>query len=283
MAALRAAEPVSRGAMTPVPYRVASRREETHDTVTLELEPLADHVVPRPGQFAMLYAFGVGEIPVSTSGDPSRDGPLSHTIRGVGAVSRALAGSAPGDVIGVRGPFGTVWPLDEVEGGDLVVVAGGIGLAPLRPVVYEALARRERFGSICLLVGARSPGELLFTAELEEWRGRFDLDVDVTVDGAPGGWRGRVGVVTELVPGAAFDPERARALVCGPEVMITFTARALGERGLPHEQIYVSLERNMKCAVGHCGHCQLGPNLICRDGAVFRYDEVQQLMAVREL
>ncbi len=269
--------------MTPVPYRVVSRCEETHDTVTLELEPLADRVVPQPGQFAMLYAFGVGEIPVSTSGDAARDGPLTHTIRGVGAVSRTLAGSAPGDVIGVRGPFGTPWPVDEATGGDLVLVAGGIGLAPLRPVIYHALAHRERFGAVCLLVGARAPGELLFASELEEWRGRFDLDVDVTVDGAPGDWRGRVGLVTKLVPGAHFDPDRALALVCGPEVMMSFVARALLERGLGRDRIHVSLERNMRCAVGHCGHCQLGPNLICRDGAVFRYDDVEQLMAVREL
>lgn len=269
--------------MTPVPYRVVSRVEETHDTATLELEPLAEHVVPRPGQFAMLYAFGVGEVPISTSGDPSRHGPLTHTIRRVGAVSNALADSAPGDVIGVRGPFGTGWPLEEAEGCDLVVVAGGIGLAPLRPVVYEALARREAFGAVCLLVGARAPEELLFPRELEGWRARLDLEVDVTVDAADAGWRGRVGLVTRLVPGAPFDPERAVALVCGPEVMMTFTARALVERGMAPERIYVSLERNMRCAIGHCGHCQLGPALICRDGAVFRFDTVAPLLEVRSL
>ena len=283
MAAIPAAEPSTRGAMTPVAYRVVARVEETHDTVTLELEPLAEHVVPRPGQFAMLYAFGVGEVPISTSGDASRDGPLSHTIRGVGPVSRALAASVPGDVVGVRGPFGTGWPLDEAAGGDLVVVAGGIGLAPVRPVVYHALAHREAFGSVCLLVGARAPYELLFATELEQWRARFDMEVDVTVDTAHGGWRGRVGLVTKLVPGAPFDPDRAHALVVGPEVMMTFTARALLDRGVSRERIHVSLERNMRCAVGHCGHCQLGPALVCRDGAVFRYDEVEHLLKVREL
>ncbi len=272
-----------RGAMTPVPYRVVSRTVETHDTTTLELVPIADAIAPQPGQFAMLYAFGVGEVPISTSGRASADGRLTHTIRSVGAVSRALAASSPGDVIGVRGPFGTGWPLAEAEGGDLVVVAGGIGLAPLRPAVYHALARREAFGAVCLLVGARSPEELLFTAELEQWRGRFDLEVDVTVDSALGDWRGRVGLVTKLVPDAPFDAGRARAFVVGPEVMIAFTARALRDRGLSDDRISVSLERNMRCAVGHCGHCQLGPTLVCRDGAVFRYDLVEHLLKVREL
>jgi NAD(P)H-flavin reductase len=283
MAAVTAADPAARGAMTPVPYRVVARTAETHDTTTLELEPLDGHVALAPGQFAMLYAFGVGEVPISTSGDPSRPGPLTHTIRDVGAVTGALAGSVPGDVIGVRGPFGRPWPLDEAEGGDLVVVAGGIGLAPLRPVVYHALARRDAFGAVCLLVGARTPEELLFLRELEQWRSRFDLEVDVTVDAARGGWRGRVGVVTKLVPRAPFDPERATALVVGPEVMMSFSARALRDRGLPDDRIYVSLERNMRCGIGLCGHCQLGPALICRDGPVFRYDEVERLLKVREL
>jgi len=277
------AEAPVRGPMTPVPYRVVSRAPETADTWTLRLEPLGDPVVPAPGQFNMLYAFGVGEVPISTSAAPDAGGALVHTIRDVGAVSHALVGTEPGSVIGVRGPYGTVWPLDRARGRDLVIVAGGIGLAPLRPAVYHALARRNEFASVCILVGARTPGDLLFLPELEDWRGRFDVDLDVTVDGAGEDWHGRVGVVTQLIPRANFDPTTAVALVCGPELMMTFTARALLDRGMPRESIHISMERNMRCGLGHCGHCQLGPVLICRDGPVFRFDEMERLMEVREL
>jgi NAD(P)H-flavin reductase len=269
--------------MTPVPYRVVSLAPETADTWTLLLEPLGDPVVPAPGQFNMLYAFGVGEVPISTSASPEENGALVHTIRDVGPVSHALVGVGPDAVIGVRGPYGTEWPLEAARGRDLVIVAGGIGLAPLRPAIYHALTHRDEFRSVVVLVGARSPGELLFVRELEDWRGRFDVDLDVTVDNAGEDWHGRVGVVTQLVPRAPFDPETAVALVCGPELMMTFTARALLSRGMPKESIYISMERNMRCGLGHCGHCQLGPVLICRDGPVFRFDEMERLMEVRQL
>jgi NAD(P)H-flavin reductase len=231
----------------------------------------------------MVSAFGVGEVPISTSGDPDGSGPLTHTVRAVGAVTEAICALEAGDVVGVRGPFGNEWPLDEAAGGDLVVVAGGIGLAPLRPAIRHALGHRDRYGAVSVLVGARTPSDLLFVRELEDWRARLDVEVDVTVDAAPAGWRGRVGLVTTLIPGAVFDPESATALVCGPEVMMTFVVRALVERGLPVERIWLSMERNMRCGVGHCGHCQLGPKLICRDGPVFRADEMMSLMEVREL
>ncbi len=269
--------------MTPEPYRVVSRAPETADTATVLLEPLGRPIVPAPGQFNMLYAFGVGEVPISTSAGPEPDGALVHTIRAVGHVSRALCNAAPGDVIGVRGPFGATWPLEQAVGRDLVVVAGGIGLAPLRPVVYHALRHRDDYGCVSLLVGARTPRDLLFVRELEDWRGRFDVEVGVTVDSAGGDWHGRVGVVTRLVPTATFDPENAVALVCGPEVMMTFAARALLERGIAKDRIYLSMERNMRCGLGHCGHCQLGPVLVCRDGPVLRYAELAPLMEVREL
>lgn len=283
MATAPTADPVARGAMAPEPYRLVSRAPETADTWTLLLEPLGAPIVPAPGQFNMLYAFGVGEVPISTSAAPEPGGELVHTIRAVGPVTRALCAAEPGDVIGVRGPFGTSWPLERARGGDLVVVAGGIGLAPVRPAIYHALTHRDDYGSFCLLVGARTPDDLLYVRELEDWRGRFDVEVGVTVDSAVGDWHGRVGVVTRLIPAAAFDPAAATALVVGPEVMMTFTARALLERGIPKERIHVSMERNMRCGVGHCGHCQLGPVLICRDGPVFRYDEMEALMEVREL
>lgn len=283
MATVPAAETAPHGAMAPEPYRVVSRAPETADTWTLLLEPLGAPIAPAPGQFNMLYAFGVGEVPISTSAAPEPGGELVHTIRAVGPVTQKLCATKPGDVIGVRGPFGTTWPLEEARGGDLVIVAGGIGLAPVRPAVYHALTHRDDYGSFCLLVGARTPADLLYVRELEDWRGRFDVEVGVTVDSAVGDWHGRVGVVPRLIPGAAFDPAAATVLVVGPEVMMTFTALALLERGVPKERIYVSMERNMRCGLGHCGHCQLGPVLICRDGPVFRYDEMEALMGVREL
>jgi NAD(P)H-flavin reductase len=269
--------------MTPVPYRVVGRIDETADTVTLSLEPIAAPVRPRPGQFVMLYAPGVGEVPISTSGLPGDDGRLTHTIRGVGAVSRALTGVAMGDVLGVRGPFGTTWPVETAQGRDLVVVAGGIGLAPLRPAIREVIADRDAYGRVSVLVGARTPGDLLYGEELSTWRARLDVDVLVTVDAATPSWHGRVGLVTELIPAASLDAGSAVALVCGPEVMMTFVARALLDRGLAPERIWISTERNMRCGLGHCGHCQLGPLLLCRDGPVVRYSQVAPLLGVREL
>ena len=282
MAASASAEP-TRGVMTPLPYRLRSRSQETADTWTLDLDPLGDAVRPRAGQFDMLYAFGVGEVPISTSGAHEGDGRLTHTIRAVGPVTRALCALDEDAVVGVRGPFGNEWPLAAAAGGDLLVIAGGIGLAPLRPAIRHALAHRGDYGAVSVLVGARTPADLLFVGEVEAWRSRLDAEVGVTVDAAATGWHGRVGLVTTLIPGAPVDPVTATAFVCGPEIMMVFVVRALLERGLPIERIWLSMERNMRCGVGHCGHCQLGPKLICRDGPVFRADEMMELMEVREL
>ena len=268
--------------MAPLPFRVSRRRRDTHDTWTLELEPLAGpRLAPRPGQFTMLYAFGIGEVPISVSGDVH--GRLVHTVRRVGAVSRAICESRPGSVLGVRGPFGNAWPVEAARGADVVVVAGGIGLAPLRPAIYDVLGDRDAYGEVALLYGSRTPGDLLFTRELERWRGRFDAQVEVTVDAAESGWRGSVGVVGKLVARARFEAGAAIALICGPEVMMRFTAQALLERGVSPDRIYLSMERNMRCGLGHCGHCQLGTTLVCRDGPVYRYDALEPLLGVREL
>jgi anaerobic sulfite reductase subunit B len=280
--AATAPEQLAPGPMTPLPFRVTRRSRETRDTWTLELEPLSgEPLVPQPGQFTMLYVFGSGEVPISVS--ETTGGKLVHTVRAVGAVTTAICAARPGSVLGVRGPFGNTWPVDDAAGCDVVVVAGGIGLAPLRPAIQRVLERRGEFGELVVAYGTRTPADLLYRREVERWRGRFDAQVEVTVDSGEGGWRGRVGVVPKLVDGARFDPGNAIAFVCGPEVMMHFTARALLDRGLPAERIYMSMERNMRCGLGHCGHCQLGPTLICRDGPVYRYDELVQLMAVREL
>jgi NAD(P)H-flavin reductase len=273
------------GAMTPLPYRVLRRRRENHDNWTLELEPVDEGIDPiAPGQFTMLYAFGVGEVPISTSGDLERSGAtLVHTIRAVGAVTKALCAAKPGDVIGVRGPFGNTWPVEQAAGRDLVLVGGGVGLPPLRPVIYHALLHRSDFERVLILYGGRTPDDLLFRRELERWRGRFDLDVDVIVDAARSDWPGKVGVVTRLIPPARFDPVNAVAMVVGPEIMMRFTAKALIERGLEPEHIWISMERTMRCGIGLCGHCQLGPTLICRDGPVYRWDDMERLLEVPEL
>ncbi|MEA2409569.1 MAG: hypothetical protein QOC77_130 [Thermoleophilaceae bacterium] len=269
---------IDAGVPLPAPFRVAGKRRETRDTWTLELEPVDMPAEPfEAGQFAMLYAFGAGEVPISTSG------PLVHTVRAVGAVTAAICRVEVGDTIGVRGPYGAGWPLAEAEGRDVVVAAGGIGLAPLRPMIYELLEHRDRYGEVTILYGGRSPEELLFVDELEQWRSRFDVTVDVTVDAGSAGWHGRVGVVTTLISRATFDPANAIAMTCGPEVMMRFTAAALRERGMSADSIWLSLERSMKCAVGHCGHCQFGPLFVCKDGPVARLDRVERLMRVREL
>ncbi|MGW7520962.1 FAD/NAD(P)-binding protein [Streptomyces sp. NPDC054796] len=263
----------------PVPHRVTWRRRESPDTVTFALEPVNTGLEPfAPGQFAMLYAFGVGEIPVSVSGLPGRG--LVHTVRAVGAVSGALCRVRRGDVVGVRGPFGTGWELGTAVGQDLLVVAGGIGLAPLRPLVEAALADPDAYGRLNVLVGARDPDGLLYPRQLRAWAG---ARVQVTVDRPAAGWTGHVGVVTGLLGTAVFEPSRTTAFVCGPEVMIRATARELREAGLPAPRVRVSLERNMRCATGHCGHCQLGPVLLCRDGPVIGWDRAEPLLTTREL
>ncbi len=261
--------------------RVTARRRETHDTWTLALD--AGGLSFQPGQFNMLYVFGIGEIPVSISSDPGTSGALLHTVRAVGAVSQAVTRQKPGDALGLRGPFGTSWPVAESRGSDVVIVAGGLGLAPLRPAIYRLLAERDQYGRIALLYGTRSPDDVLFRRELENWRRRLDVELEITVDHAPESWHGNVGVVTKLIARAAFDPDNTVALICGPEIMMRFTATALETAGVGPDQIYLSLERNMKCAIGHCGHCQLGPILLCRDGAVMRYDRVNRLLTAREL
>lgn len=266
--------------MVPRLARVLRAVRELGDTVTLEVE------VPggcdfAPGQFNMLGLFGVGEVPVSISGR-TEAGALLHTVRAVGAVTRALAALEAGAALTLRGPYGVAWPVARGRGRDVVVAAGGLGLAPVRPILTELIANRGDFGRITLLYGAREPGEILFPEDLEAWRAA-GAAVEVTVDRAAPGWQGHVGVVTSLIPAAAFDPGRTAAFVCGPEIMMRFVANGLTDRGVAAADIFLSMERNMHCAVGLCGHCQLGPVFICRDGPVFDWSRLRPLMTVKEL
>ncbi|HVZ13090.1 MAG TPA: FAD/NAD(P)-binding protein [Bauldia sp.] len=269
--------------MVPQVARVVASRRELGDVWTLDIDAGPSGFPFQPGQFNMLYAFGVGEAAISISGDPAKARRLIHTIRSVGKVSDALARLNAGDTVGVRGPFGGGWPVAAAEGADVVIVAGGLGLAPLRPSIYQLLANRDRYGRIVLLCGARSPNDILYRSELEEWRARLDIDIDVSVDHASPEWHGNVGVVTTLMPRASFDPARTVAMICGPEIMMRFVAIELENRGVEPARIYLSMERNMKCAIGRCGHCQFSSDFVCKDGPVATWAHLRRLLSLKEI
>jgi NAD(P)H-flavin reductase len=207
-----------------------------------------------------------------------------YTIRSVGAVSQALVSHRTGDAVGMRGPFGTSWPVEMAKGRDVLLVAGGIGLAPLRPAIYHILRKRSAYGRLIILYGARNPKELLFGKELRTWATFPDTQILTTVDyGAPS-WRGNIGVVTKLFRQVKIDPEQTLAMMCGPEIMMRFAVRELQDRKIADQRIFLSMERNMKCAAGFCGHCQMGPYFVCKDGPVFSYSEMRRWMGgLREL
>jgi NAD(P)H-flavin reductase len=272
-------------AMNPIFYRIERVRREVRDVLTLELAPADGSAPPlfAPGQFNMLYSFGVGEVPISISGDPSRPEKLVHTIRSVGAVTKALSRMKRGDLVGVRGPFGTHWPVAEVEGKDVVLVAGGLGLVPLRPALFALFARRESYGSMALLYGSRTPQDVLYARDLARWQKRSDFQLEITVDAAGADWHGHVGLVTRFIPRLRFDPRRSVAMVCGPEIMMRFTLWELLQCGLEPANIFLSMERNMKCGVGLCGHCQFGPFFVCKDGPVFPFESIKDRFEKREV
>lgn len=276
---------MSGDARTPVPTRILRRAQETDDVFTLDLDVSSrpEGFAFAPGQFNMLWLFGVGEVPISISGDPADPERLVHTIRAVGPVTRALATLGKGDTVGLRGPYGSAWPLAACAGKDVVVVAGGLGLAPLRPAIEALAADAGRGGRLFVLVGARTPAEMLFLKDLSRWRRGKGTTVHLTVDRADQEWRGSVGVVTALLDRVELEPSRTVALVCGPEIMMRFAARALQKKGLPETAIWLSLERNMKCGVGLCGHCQLGPHFLCKEGPVLPLDRLAWLIDRREV
>lgn len=271
--------------MVPTVFNVIERRQESGDVVTLRLAPQSGSTrcTFAPGQFNMLYAFGLGESAISISGSCDNQESFVHTIRAVGNVTNSLCDLKSGDTIGVRGPFGTAWPVELAFGKTLLIVAGGIGLAPLRPALYFAAAHRDKFERVILLVGARTPGDLLFKDELERWKSDSAFEVETTVDVADVGWDGNVGVVPKLLGRVDFEASSTIAMMCGPEIMMRFTAADLFARGIAKRDVYVSMERNMRCAIGHCGHCQYGPLFICKDGPVFSFDRIEPFFLKREL
>jgi NAD(P)H-flavin reductase len=270
--------------LVPQVFRVARRRRESDDVVTLDLHaPEGVALAGAAGQFNMLYAFGVGEVPISISNDPAAGDVVTHTLRSVGPVSRALSRLKKGDAVGVRGPFGTGWPVAESEGRDVLLVAGGLGLLPIRSALLRLLARRKAYGRVRLLYGARSPDDIVYKSDLKRWLKNAGIEVEVTVDHAGPDWTGHVGVVTKLISSVASQDGDGVALVCGPGLMMRFTVKALEDNGFRADQIYLSLERNMKCAVAWCGRCQYGPAFVCKNGPVFRFDRIAHLFRIADI
>jgi NAD(P)H-flavin reductase len=258
---------------------------ENDDTFTLTLD-MGDWAGPfkfLPGQFNMVYVFGVGEAAISISSDPHKTGLLDHTIHRVGTVTTALAQKKRGDVIGLRGPYGSSWPIDAARGKDVCIISGGIGLAPLRPVVYTLARQRDLYKRIIVLYGGRSPLDLLYRVELEKWANENNIETLVTVDRGDTSWKGHIGVVTGLFNYIKLDARETVAYVCGPEIMMKYTVDELERRGVPADQVFLSMERNMKCAVGFCGHCQFGPTFICKEGPVYPLPKIRPLMERKEL
>lgn len=266
----------------PVEVEIVGQRRETADTTTYTFAfrdaEVRRRYTFRPGQFNMLGLYGIGEAPLSLSSDPGLAGSFQHTVRSLGDVTVALARLQVGDVVGVRGPFGNPWPMAEAASRDLLIVGGGTGFAPLRSAIAAALRERSRYGQITILYGARTPGDLLFTADFDRWAAQPDVRLLLTVDRSAGGpWGGHVGVVPTLFEGLRLWPDRTVALVCGPDVMMRFVVVELLKLGFPPERIFLSLERRMRCGVAQCGHCFLGPKFVCMDGPVFRYPQLYGL------
>ena len=273
------------GEWVPVPYTIVDKHLENDKLLTFTLEPQGETSIKpiQSGQFNMLYVFGVGEIPISVSSMLSPHPTLVHTIQDVGPVSKAINSLKKGDTLGVRGPFGTVWPVEKAEKKDVVIMAGGVGLCPLRPVIESIIDKREQFSDVNILYGTRDPDNIIFHHDIISWQSDPSINFRITVDHAVSQWRGNVGVVTHLLDKARFNPENTVVYICGPEVMMRFGAYACLAAAVPERNIYISMERNMKCAVGFCGHCQFGPYFMCKDGAVFPYSALKPYLNIAEL
>lgn len=270
--------------MIPRTFRLVEKTWETPDTATLVFEDEEQAETQfQPGQFMMIYVFGVGEVPISIAGNPHMGRVLVHTVRGVGAVTNAMVALEPGEAVGMRGPYGTSWPVSRASGRDLLMVAGGIGLAPLRPAILESLHQGDGAGSLSLVYGARTPTDLLYREDLLGWITTDGIHVEVTVDRAGSDWWGDVGLVTDLLPRVPFDPEATTAFVCGPEVMMRVVARELRDRGVPADDIWISMERNMKCGIGLCGHCQYGSDFLCWGGPIGTFAHFADRLRVSDI
>jgi sulfhydrogenase subunit gamma (sulfur reductase) len=262
------------------PARITSRRTETAGIYTFALKFLDPHLRRNyrfaAGQFNMLYAFGVGEVPISIVSDPSQPLVLEHTIRIAGRVTRVMGHWKVGDVIGVRGPYGNGWPVEKARGRDIIIITGGVGCAPVVGLINYIFRRREEFGELHILHGVKTPNDLLYRDRFDEWRRAPRTKVYLTTDRPDKSWHYRIGVVTELFDELAAPPS-AIVMMCGPEVMMRLAAHSLLKKGIGDDSIYLSLERRMECAVGRCGHCQYREHFACKDGPVFSYKTLRNL------
>lgn len=274
------------GLLQPCWAEITDIDRESHDTSTFWIRLLDPEVRSAyrfmPGQFNMVYVPGYGEAAISLSSDPADSERVGHTVRFVGNVTRALSRLRPGDKLGIRGPFGRGWPQDACERRDIVIASGGIGIAPLRPMLYEIINNRDQYRDVTVLYGSRSPADLLYTEEFEAWEAA-DIEMIVTVDRADESWLGQVGVVPMLFYRLRLDSQETVVLTCGPEIMMRFVVFEALARRVPTDRIFLSMERNMKCGHAHCGHCQLGPYFVCKDGPVQTYAELEPFFHVEGL
>lgn len=271
--------------MIPEPFVIKKYQRESHDSFSIWLEPkeAKKQLSFKTGQFNMLYVFGVGEVAISISGDPENQNAYVHTIKAVGSVTHVMKELKEGATIGVRGPFGSAWPsLESLKNKDILLVTGGLGMAPLRPVLYQIIKHRDQMGKLSLIFGAREPAGLIYKDELTELSEQKDFALTLTVDNKDANWQGCEGLVTKYISLQDFDPKNTVVMTCGPEIMMKCIASECEHLGVDPNNIYLSLERNMKCALGFCGHCQFGPEFICKDGPVFSYNKIRQFLEVKE-
>lgn len=271
----------------PYEAEIVERIQESDTIFTLRLR-FTDPEMQRsyrfqPGQFNMVYLFGVGEVAISIVSLPQESHLLNHTIRAVGRVTNGLAQLQPGARVGIRGPYGRGWPMQEAEGKDVIVVTGGLGCAPTVSVVNHVIERRQSYGKLHIIQGVKHPRELIYRPRYDAWAKAPDTQVLLAADqcDASDAWTCHVGLVTDLFDQLAFDPDNTVTMMCGPEGMMRNSARLLIERGLPEDAVYLSMERNMQCAVGLCGHCQFGGKFICKNGPVFPYPEIKGLLSLK--
>ena len=271
----------------PHPADIVEKRKEARYIFTFRLrfrdERLRQTFRFEPGQFNMVYIFGVGEVPISIVSDPTDPELLDHTIRVVGRTTAALEKLKEGDTVGLRGPYGSRWPLEDFKGKDVIIVTGGLGCAPAVSVINYIVKRRDAYGALKILHGIKTPKDLLYRDRFRAWRRIPNTEVCLTVDHPDRQWKYNVGVVTNLFNQVRIDYQNSVVMMCGPETMMHYAVRGLLSQGISEDRIYLSLERNMKCAIGFCGHCQFGPSFICKEGPVFRYDRIKPWLEIREV
>lgn len=271
--------------MIPELFRIQEYRRERGSafSITLSAVNSFEEFSFQPGQFNMLYVFGHGEVPISITGNPEEKQNIAHTVKIVGSVTYAMSALQRGDMLGVRGPFGSAWPLRAAKGKDVLLAAGGLGLAPFKPLLYHILMNRQEYGKVVLYYGAKTPQDILYSEELKQWSDLHQVEITLTVDTPDQEWQGNIGVVPRLIEQCEINPEQTISMICGPEMMIRFCINALLNKGMKASEIYLSMERNMKCAAGFCGRCQFGPYFLCREGPVFSYHQVKHIFNIREV